>query len=223
MSHDDFAFEAAPGLPAPLPAGEDLLWQGRPQTYRLAVESLLLHWVIGYFAFLVVWRFLATLSDHPLGLALASTLPLLAMGVAAGGLILLVSWAQARATVYTVTSRRVIMRIGAALQVTFNLPYKQLVNATLDLRKGGTGTIALELAPGGGVKLSYLVLWPHIRPWVMKHPQPSLRCIPDAQKVATLLAEAAEAHLAQPQIARVQPAPAPQPVPAATPSAVPAE
>ena len=31
-------FEAAPGLPEPLPAGERVLWQGAPQWRTLAVE-----------------------------------------------------------------------------------------------------------------------------------------------------------------------------------------
>ena len=218
----DFAFEVAPGLPAPLPEGEEMLWQGRPNVRRLAVESLLLRWVVGYFVFLVFWRFLVTLADHPLGLALASTLPLVAMGAAAAGLIWLVSWLQARATVYTITSARVIMRIGAALQVTFNLPFKALANATLDLRKGGTGTIALEVVPDGRTKLSYLVLWPHVRPWVMRLPQPSLRCIPDAEAVAQLLADAAESQMARPQVSR-RAEPSSNDVDAAEPSAVPAE
>ncbi len=30
--HDDFAFDPLPGLPEALPAGENILWQGRPDT-----------------------------------------------------------------------------------------------------------------------------------------------------------------------------------------------
>jgi hypothetical protein len=36
MSHDDFAFEPVPGLPAPLPKGERILWQGSPRWQSLA-------------------------------------------------------------------------------------------------------------------------------------------------------------------------------------------
>ena len=32
----DFNFEPQPGLPAPLPQGEDLLWQGSPDARLLA-------------------------------------------------------------------------------------------------------------------------------------------------------------------------------------------
>ena len=37
----------------------------------------------------------------------------------------------------------------------------------------------------------------------MRRTQPALRCIPDAEKVARLLAEAAEARVETPQVSRV--------------------
>ena len=39
------------------------------------------------------------------------------------------------------------MRIGAALSVTFNIPFAQVTSANADIRRGGTGTIALTMAP----------------------------------------------------------------------------
>ena len=60
-----------------------------------------------------------------------------------------------------------------------------------------------------GARLSYLMTWPHARPWHMKHTQPALRCIPDARKVAAILSEAAETAVAEPVIERI---PAPRPV-----------
>ena len=38
--------------------------------------------------------------------------------------------------------------------------------------------------------MSYLLLWPHIRPWRLRAPEPMLSSIPDAAKVAAKLAEA---------------------------------
>ncbi|MEL6520471.1 MAG: photosynthetic complex putative assembly protein PuhB [Pseudomonadota bacterium] len=204
-SHDDFAFEHAPGLPGPLPKGEDLLWQGRPNAWRLAVESLWLRWVLGYFALLAFWRVGSALADHSVGVAMASAVPLVVMGLVAGGILYGFSWVQARATVYTITTARVLLRVGAALPVTLNLPFKQLANAALDLRENGTGTIVLEPKRDGGKMLSYLVLWPHVRPWRMSHPEPALRCINDAQNVAEILADAAESHLALPTVVRAAP------------------
>jgi len=216
--HDDFAFEHSHGLPEPLPRGEDMLWQGRPDAWRLAVESLALKWVIGYFAVLAVWRVVSALPDHAAGVALASAVPPIVLGLAAAALLYGFSWLQARQAVYTVTTSRVILRTGAALQVTLQIPYSKMENIALDLRKPGTGTIAFETAKDGGARLSYLVLWPHVRPWHIREPQPAFRCIPQAQHVAEILAEAAEGQLAQPRIARAEaPAdsrPGAQPVPA---------
>jgi hypothetical protein len=93
------------------------------------------------------------------------------------------------------------MRIGAALTVTLNIPFKQVANANLALRKNGTGSIALDTM--GDTTISYLVCWPHVRPWRLAKTHPMLRCIPDAERVAKLLAEAAQTRLNQPEVIRV--------------------
>jgi hypothetical protein len=205
--HDDFEIEPVEGLPEKPPEGERILWQGRPDTWRLAVEALNLKWVAGYFLLLALWRFVGQLDLLPVGRAFGSAVPFLILGLLSCGLLLLVALAQARATVYTVTDARVVMRIGAALTLTVNIPYRQVANAMLDLRRGGTGTIALETL--GPTRLSYLTCWPHVRPWYLRDTQPALRCIPDAERVAGLLSEAAEARLSVPQVARRAPAPSP--------------
>jgi hypothetical protein len=45
------------------------------------------------------------------------------------------------------------------------------------------------------------VLWPHVRPWHAKRPQPALRCIPDAERVARMIGEAVETRMTQPTVA----------------------
>jgi len=194
---DDFAFEPIPGLPERLPDGEDILWQGRPDWWALAKSSLAFWWVIGWFAVLAIWRFVAVSDLMPLTQALWSVVPLLIMGAVVASLLLLFAYAQAQATVYTVTNKRIAMRVGAALQVTFNLPYVQINAADLDRRKDGTGTIAFELM--GKNRVSYLVCWPHVRPWYFKT-RPALRCIRDADRVAALIADYANATFAEPQL-----------------------
>lgn len=196
---DDIQVEAVNGLPEKPPAGERILWQGRPATLALARDSLWLYWVAGYFALLAVWRVGVSSADMGLAAALPLALPFVILGILACGLIVAISWAQARATVYTITTARVAMRVGAALTVTVNLPYTRIASADLDLRRDGTGTIALTTA--GETRLSYLVLWPHVRPWRMKHTQPALRSVPDAERVAGLIAEAAETRISQPAVA----------------------
>jgi hypothetical protein len=59
---------------------------------------------------------------------------------------------QALATVYTLTNKRVAMRIGVSLTMTLNLPYVCIKNADLDLRKSGHGTLAFDLK--GDTRLS---------------------------------------------------------------------
>jgi Bacterial PH domain len=197
--HDDFAIEPLPGLPARPPRGEELLWQGRPATYALAREAMKLHWIAGYFVALAIWRATEVSDGTPISVA-AVMLPYLAIGLVACLSILGAATIQARSTVYTLTTSRVAMRIGAALTVTLNLPYTQIGSAGLVLRGNGTGTIALQTL--GETRISYLVCWPHVRPWHFARTQPALRCIPDAARVAKLLADAAETRVSAPIVVR---------------------
>ncbi|MCG6884302.1 MAG: PH domain-containing protein [Silicimonas sp.] len=200
MTHDDFAIEPVRGLPERPPEGEHILWQGKPDTWALTRSALAFWWVMGYFAALALWRFLAALDFMSVGQAIGSAVPFLILAVIVGCLLYLTAWVQARATVYTVTNKRVAMRVGAALTITLNLPYRQIGSADLDLRKDRTGTIALTTT--GDVNFAYLVLWPHVRPWRFPA-RPALRCIPDAERVARILAEAAEARVSMPQVGRI--------------------
>jgi hypothetical protein len=207
--HDDFAFDPLPGLPERPPQGELILWQGRPDPWALARDAYRIRWFAVYFALIVIWRAGAAFADGGLALALAIGLPYLALGLLGLTVIYALAWAQARATTYTLTTARVVMRIGAALPVTFNLPFAQVGAASLDLRRDGTGTIALDTL--GETRISVLVAWPHLRPGHWRKTQPALRSIPDAGRVARMLAEAAEARLTQPAVVRT---PALAPVPA---------
>ena len=202
MNHDDFAIEPVRGLPERPPEGEEILWQGRPAVWALTKSALALWWVVGYFVFLAAWRFVAAMDIMPIGQAIGISVPFLVLAAIVGFLLWLTAYVQARTTVYTVTNKRIAMRIGAALTVTLNLPYTQIESADLDLRKDGTGTIALTLM--GETRFSYIMCWPHIRPW--KFPtQPALRCIPEAERIAMLVSEAAEARISVPQVERREP------------------
>ena len=88
--------------------------------------------------------------------------PIVILGLVGLGIIYGLAWVQARTTTYTLTTARVVLRIGAALPVTFNLPFAQVGAASLDLRRDGTGTIALDTL--GETRISVLVAWPHVRP-----------------------------------------------------------
>ncbi|MEM6324457.1 MAG: photosynthetic complex putative assembly protein PuhB [Pseudomonadota bacterium] len=199
MRHNpDITIEPIRGLPGTLPEGEEILWQGRPNGWALSWQSLNLPWVMGYFVVLGVWRAVAVSDQVPVLTAAAQAIPFLLLGVAGCAILALIGYIQARATVYTITNKRVVMRIGAALTLTLNIPFSKMANAHLAMGRRGTGTIAFELL--GETKLSFLVCWPHARPWRLRKPEPAMRAIPDAQAVARLLAEAAEAAVSEPSI-----------------------
>lgn len=200
MSHDDFKFEPVRGLPEALPEGEHILWQGNPDPLRLARDALKLNWVAGYFAVLIVWRIGVSSTSYPLAEAMTHGIPFLVIGMLACLLIYGLATIQAKSAVYTLTNKRVAMRIGAALTMTLNLPYTQIGNAALDMKRSGHGTLAFELI--GDTRFSYLMTWPHVRPWHLSKTQPSFRSIPDAEKVARIFAEAAEARVSQPKVER---------------------
>ena len=114
MSEDDFAVEPIEGLPELLPKGEVILWQGRPNWLQLTIESLNLWWIIGYFGLLATWRLLTVIDYMPLGTAISVIIPFLFIAAVAGLLLCIVGYVQAKATLYTITNKRVVMRIGAA-------------------------------------------------------------------------------------------------------------
>jgi hypothetical protein len=188
--HDDFAGEPIPGLPAAPPEGETILWQGAPQWRSLAVGAFFVRPVAAYFALLAIWRIGDDLTEGaPLAAALLHAAGLLPIAALALGLLCLLAYASARTTVYTITSRRVAMRIGMALSLTLNLPFKQITAASLRRRGKGLGDISLTIDKSA--RIGFTTLWPHVRAWTINYPQPTLRSLPEAEKVARLLAEAA--------------------------------
>ncbi|MEO0342654.1 MAG: photosynthetic complex putative assembly protein PuhB [Pseudomonadota bacterium] len=209
MTHDDFQFEPLPGLPSHLPKGEEILWQGRPSIWGFARDVLLLRWVAGYFLFLIIWRGIAN-SDQGLAVVLQNTMPLIVFGCLASAVLMLIAWIIAGTTVYTITSARVVIRKGAALSFTLNLPFTKILSADMTERTDRSGTIVLTTADPVG--LSYLMLWPHVRPWKMRDVCPSLRSIKDVRDVSDILANAAVGFTRKSSDARVETGVMAQPV-----------
>ncbi|WP_421854993.1 photosynthetic complex putative assembly protein PuhB [Novosphingobium sp.] len=171
------------GLPGDLPPGEAILWQGTPDAWVFARSALGARWIGGYFALLVGW---ALVSGTPLGALLTAGFGVLAMGLTYGFALLV-----ARSTVYTITNRRVVLRIGVALSKCINLPLVKLGGADLRGLGAGYGDIALTLQ--GPSMLGYAMLWPHARPFRLAKPQPMLRALPNAAEAAGILAKATAA------------------------------
>jgi hypothetical protein len=181
--------EPVPGLPEPLPPGEKIILQAKPDWRSFAVHAFHARKIALYCAAIVAWRIGADLFG---GMSLAAALVdgAKAAPIALAGVIIPIAlaWFYARTSIYTLTDRRLVMRIGVALPMTFNLPYRQIESAALRLYRDGTGDIPLALR--GDVRLAFVHLWPHVRGWRINHPQPMLRALPDAQRFADLLAAA---------------------------------
>lgn len=177
--------EAEPvrGLPGRLPEGEHILWQGAPDWRVFTRTALHSRWMTGYFAILA----LLGLASGSLGGVVAT----LVSGVLLLGMLALYGWGVGRTTVYTITNKRVVLRVGVALSKCINLPLGQIASADLRDHGAGRGDIALGLT--GKHRLGYAVLWPHARPWHFGDPQPMLRALPDVEAVAARLAEATAA------------------------------
>jgi hypothetical protein len=197
-------FEAVPGLPGDLPPGEHIVWQGRPQWKAMARETFKVRWIAGYFAVFATARFLVAMQE---GLPGALQLMIVA-GLATGcmGLICVFAWANARSTIYTVTNRRIVMRIGVALPVTWNLPFKRIASADLSTRSEFDGDVSFQLkAPD---RIAWLQLWPHVQPWQFVRARPSMRNLAEPNRVAALVAEAvqdwASAHRASVMVSALE-------------------
>ncbi|HQS68345.1 MAG: photosynthetic complex assembly protein [Novosphingobium sp. 28-62-57] len=200
----EYDHEPVRGLPGELPAGEHIIWQGSPEWRTFARSALHTRWVSAYFAALAV---LGLASGKLIGAAAA-----VIGGAITLGLLALFAVLVARTTVYTITNRRVVLRVGIALNKCINLPLALIGAANMRELGAGHGEIALVLT--GSHRLGLATIWPHARPWHLSKPQPMLRALPDAQAVAKVLAQACAAVVpnAAPAAQRSNVAPATAPV-----------
>jgi hypothetical protein len=193
--HEDIQIEPVPGLPEELPEGERILWQASPRWRELAVSTFKLQWFALYFAAMVAARGAFTLSSTgsvaEATFAALMVIPLALLGL---GLIAGFAWLNARASLYTITNRRIVMRLGVALPVTFNLPFAHLASAQLKEGRKGHGQIAITL--DDTKRLAWAHLWPHVRPWRIKRAAPVLLAVENVRHVAAVLAQAVSAQAA---------------------------
>lgn len=181
---NEHEIEPIRGLPGLLPPGEHILWQGAPDPLALARSAFHARGVAIYFALLTGLALSIALVR---GSGFTGTLLTGGLGVAGVALLLLLGWVTARTSVYTLTNRRFVLRIGVALPTCVNLPLTKI--AAVDLSAGGDIVLRMsEAAP-----LGWVALWPHARPWRLSRPEPMLRVLPDADAVAALVVGACRA------------------------------
>jgi hypothetical protein len=182
-------YEPIPGLPGLLPPGERIVWQGAPDWRGLARHAYHTRAVTAYFGLLGGWAAIAAIARGIRGPGDLSGVALTAMfGLIAVGLLRALAWGAARTTLYTLTNRRVVLRIGVAFPKCINLPLAMIGTVGLAVQNDRSGDIPLALT--GERRLGYLALWPHARPWHLAAAQPMLRALPDAAQVASLIARA---------------------------------
>lgn len=192
----EYEYEPVPGLPEIPPEGETILWQGSPRAAVLARRAFHVRKVGFYFVLLAALSLYWDLADGGTLAQAAANLTWLAVAAAVAiGLLALLARSMARSTLYTITSRRVVMRFGVAIPMTLNLPYAKVASAAL--REHGDGSGDIPLAMARGARVPYWVLWPHARPWRLAPAEPMLRAIPDAAQAARALAGALETYAAE--------------------------
>lgn len=181
--------EPVPGLPEALPAGETLLWQGRPQVEGFATRALGLRGLALYFGGLILLQAAIGFSQGGGlvqvggGLAISA-----AIGLVCLGLLWVIGRAAARATIYTITNKRVVLRVGIALPMIINLPFTVIGSVARAVRPDGTEDVVLSVVKPAHV--SWIALWPHVKLGSILRPQPVLRALPQESGAAQLLARA---------------------------------
>lgn len=190
---NEHEFEPVRGLPELLPAGETTIWRGEPVWRSLARRVFHTRKIGFYFALLIVLSTSSKLySGVPAADLTASLSWQLALAAIALGIFYFLAWLYARTTVYTITSERLVLRFGVALTMVVTIPWSKIVQADLLSHDDGTGDIVFTLDPQR--RMSYILLWPLVRPWRFSPVSPAIRCIPDADSVAARLAEVLHAR-----------------------------
>jgi len=193
-NHNEFDWEPTPGLPARLPNGENIVWQGSPHWQHMARQAFHMNKVALYFSVMILvdtystYKNGITVQSIMEGPALTLVLSLACLAILAG-----LAWLTSTVTIYTLTNKRILIRFGIAIQLTLDIPINQVVSANMIKKRNGHGDIALTLTKKK--RTSYFVLWPHVRPWQFSQPQPMLRAINNVESVSMLLGEVAGKEL----------------------------
>jgi hypothetical protein len=203
---------------ADLPAGETVLWRGKPDWRHLALEAFGAPWVLFYFVGIGVWHLATTLHDGGTRAQALADFSVVLMPMAlALSLVCLLAWLSARATVFTVTDRRLVMCYGVALPALINLPLDTI--EAMRVRRGfaGRGDLAFTLPRKG--RLAFHQLWPYARPWHLFPASPMMRAVPRIEEVKVIVAGALRvaAEREALRLGRTIDAPAVQPAPVAQP------
>jgi len=185
----EYEFEPQYGLPERLPSDEFIVWQGSPGVAALASSAFHIKKLAIYFAVLIGACAWPALEEGAGVMAVLLSIkwiaPLALIGL---GSVWLMAYMTSRTTVYTLTNKRVVMRLGIVFTVSFNFPLKQVASADIRTLHNGFGDITLALK--GSDRIAWIHLWPSVRPWKINKPEPTLRAIPHVDEVSVKLRDA---------------------------------
>lgn len=176
------------GVPHALPPDEQLLWEGAPDATLVAKHVFRRSLVLGYFVVVTGWWISQTVGTVPTGEFLKMLAVRLLLCAIVMGVVEFFARAVARTTVYALTSKRVVLKIGVVLPMTINVPLSALRDAGVGRFRDGSGQILLSLLPEQ--RLAYIALWPHCRLLSLNQPQPLLRGLADPDPIANALRDA---------------------------------
>ena len=181
-----------PGLPGRLPENEHVIWQGAPHWRNFARNVFYSRIVVAYFGIvMLVLMSISILDGGDWREAAKAAIPIIFFALITIGILSILAWIGARATIYTVTNRRVVMRIGAAFSKSVDIPFKVIESVQLKSSPAGLGNISIKLKAGNSIP--YFFIWPHARPWRFRDAEPMLRALDDVEAIAKILVEQLEA------------------------------
>ena len=170
-----------------LPEGECIVWEGRPEARAIATRAMFFNYIIIYLLGIAALRTGYLIAGDT---SISTWSGLLAWQCLASlfvvAIICFLARTYSRTTTYTLTSRRLIIRTGAAIPIHVNLPLERLQSADLREFSDGTGDIALKVSSGD--RLYWLLLWPNVRSWWIRPLQPLLRGLNEPHVAAAALA-----------------------------------
>jgi hypothetical protein len=185
MNGHTHEFEPTFGFPESLPTSEKVLWQGSPCAWLIAKRIFFLPHL--FFYFLMFSCLALTVNSDVLTLKdlFVKFLSYMSLGMVAIFILLAISFLISSTTMYSITDKRVVMRIGIVLNLSLNIPFSKIETAALKAYPDKSGDISLILVPDN--KIAYLHLWPHCRPWFFSSPRPRLSCLKNVEVIASCL------------------------------------
>lgn len=178
-------------LPGPLPEGERVLWQRSPSWQPFGRRVFQIYKIALYFLLIIGWVAISALLNGGWQDAVRSLIWTLPPALAVLLMLAFFAWLYGRTTVYTITSKRVIIQSGLAFTTAVNLPFKKLFSADMKTFSDGTGDIQLSMS---GPRILYSMIWPNNRMLSLKRPTPVLWAVQEPHQAAEILGEALAAE-----------------------------